>query len=273
MNCRLQQRLQDGVLRLTLDDNSSRNSLSEGMMAELSAALVDADANRDVRVIVLAAIGKAYSSGHNLKELTARRADVDGGAAYFEKIFGMCAKLMLAISHHRCAVIAEVDGLASAAGCQLVASCDLAYASPQATFCTPGVNIGLFCSTPMVPLSRVVGAKQAMEMLLIGGVHDAAFALQAGLLNAVVPGETLSIHVNMLAKTIAAKSQAAIAYGKRLFHDQQQFGLTEAYEIASGIMVRNMLDGAACEGLDAFINKRQPQWPLLDAADNIRLPT
>lgn len=263
MNSRLKHRLQDGVLRLTLDDDGSRNSLSEAMMSEMTAALADAHASKDVQVIVLAAVGKAFSSGHNLKELTAHRTDLDGGAAYFKKIFGMCGKLMLAISHHRCAVIAEVDGLASAAGCQLVASCDLAYASPQATFCTPGVNIGLFCSTPMVPLSRVIGAKQAMEMLLIGGVHDAAFAERVGLLNAVIPDGGLTHHVNTLAETIAAKSQAAIAYGKRLFHDQRQLDLAAAYEVASGIMVQNMLDGAACEGLDAFINKRPPQWPPL----------
>ena len=273
MNSRLQAGLRDGVLRLTLCDDASRNSLSEGMMTELSAALADADANRDVQVIVIAALGKAFSSGHNLKELTAHRQDPDGGAAYFEKIFGMCAKLMLVISHHRCAVIAEVDGLASAAGCQLVATCDLAYASPRATFCTPGVNIGLFCSTPMVPLSRVVGAKHAMEMLLIGGVHDAAFAERAGLLNAVIPDGGLTLRVNTLAETIAAKSQAAIAYGKRLFHDQRQLELTAAYEVASGVMVQNMLDGAACEGLDAFINKRHPQWPPLEAIGRMKLPT
>jgi enoyl-CoA hydratase/carnithine racemase len=263
MNHRLQHRLQDGVLRLTLNDDSSRNSLSEGMISEMSAALANADADRNVRVIIIAALGKAFSSGHNLKEMTAHRNDADGGAAYFEKVFATCAGLMLAISQHRCAVIAEVDGLASAAGCQLVATCDLAYASPRATFCTPGVNIGLFCSTPMVPLSRTVGAKQAMEMLLLGNVHDAVFALQAGLVNAVVPSDELTPQVNSLAMKIAAKSQAAIGYGKRLFHDQRQLDLAAAYHLASGVMVRNMLDGAACEGLDAFINKRHPQWPSL----------
>ena len=263
MNKLLQNHFNDGVLRLTLADDASRNSLSEGMMDELAAALSGADARKDVHVVIVASTGKAFSSGHNLKELTAHRSALDCGAAYFEKIFGMCAKLMMAIANHRCAVIAEVNGLASAAGCQLVASCDLAYASPNATFCTPGVNIGLFCSTPMVALSRSVGSKQAMEMLLLGGVHDAAFAVQAGLLNGVIPKEDLSNHVNGLALKIAAKSQAAIGFGKRLFHDQRQLDLAEAYNLASGIMVRNMLDGAACEGLDAFINKRQPLWPEL----------
>ena len=256
---RLVRREQVGtVLRLELDDDATRNSLSEAMMAELQAQL---DVDTSVHVIIIASTGKAFSSGHNLNELTAHRADADHGQAYFEKIFDHCATLMMAIAHHRCAVIAEVDGLASAAGCQLVATCDLAYASPRAGFCTPGVNIGLFCSTPMVAVSRSVGSKQAMEMLLLGGIHDADFAHRVGLINGVVSQEELSNYVNSLSTIIAAKSQAAIGYGKRLFYDQLQVPLVEAYHIASATMVKNMMDGAACEGLDAFTHKRSPQWP------------
>ena len=253
----------NGVCRLTLNDDATRNSLSEGMMQALTQALQKCSDDTKIAAIVIAAHGSAFSSGHNLKELTDHRTDADAGLAYFEKIFGLCAQLMLAISHHRCAVVAEVDGLASAAGCQLVAACDLAYASDRARFCTPGVNIGLFCSTPMVPLSRNVTSKHAMEMLLVGDVHDAVFAARAGLVNAVVAQNELSGHVNSVATKIASKSQAAIKFGKRLFHDQQAMGLEQAYGVASAVMAQNMLDGAACEGLDAFIAKRHPIWPAL----------
>lgn len=252
-----------GVMRLILSDEATRNSLSETMMEELSRALAEAEADTSVSAVVIAATGKVFSSGHNLKELTAHRKDADRGLSYFEKIFGDCARLMLRIAHHRCAIIAEVDGLASAAGCQLVASCDLAYASPRASFCTPGVNIGLFCSTPMVPLSRTISSKLAMEMLLAGGIHDAEFAYRAGLVNAIVPQNELSARVSEVAGKIATKSLAAIAFGKRLFHDQLPLPLGEAYALAAGVMAKNMMDGAACEGLDAFIGKRQPQWPRL----------
>lgn len=249
------------VLRLTLADDATRNALSEGMMSELQSALDDALNDMTVGAIVIAADGKTFSSGHNLKQLSARRSDPDKGEAYYAMIFGRCARLMTSIVQHRCAVIAEVDGLASAAGCQLVASCDLAYCSPHASFCTPGVNIGLFCSTPMVALSRNLSGKHAMEMLLTGDVMDAAFAARSGLVNAIVPQNQLAGHVAALAARIAAKSRAAIAYGKRAFHEQRGLPLEEAYAFTAGVMTRNMLDGAACEGLDAFISKRQPDWP------------
>ncbi len=255
--------ISNGVARLTLNDEPTRNSLSEAMMTALLNALHQVEGDHDVGAIVLASTGKVFSSGHNLKELTAHRADADKGQAYFEKIFGHCAEVMMAITHHRCGVIAEVDGLASAAGCQLVAACDLAYASPQAGFCTPGVNIGLFCSTPMVPLSRNVLSKHAMEMLMVGGVHDAAFAERAGLINAILPQNELSARVSSVAEKIASKSQAAIRFGKRTFYDQRNLPLADAYDLAASVMVKNMLDGAACEGLDAFINKRHPHWPAL----------
>lgn len=232
-------------------------------MQALIEALQVCSNDTSIGAIVIASQGPVFSSGHNLKELTAHRADADAGLAYFEKIFGLCATLMLAISHHRCAVIAEVDGLASAAGCQLVAACDLAYASERARFCTPGVNIGLFCSTPMVPLSRNLSQKHAMEMLLLGDVHDAAFAARAGLVNAVVPQNELSGHVTLVAEKIASKSLGAIRFGKRLYHEQRPLGLEQAYSTAAAVMAQNMLDGAACEGLDAFISKRHPVWPAL----------
>ncbi len=253
---------QDGaVLRLTLNDDATRNSLSEEMMAELQNALERAAADSAVGTIIIAATGKAFSSGHNLKQLTSHRGDADKGEAYYASVFARCAKLMTTIARHRCPVIAEVDGLASAAGCQLVATCDLAYASPQASFCTPGVSIGLFCSTPMVALSRNVGNKHAMEMLLTGDVVDAAFAARVGLVNAVIPASTLTGHVTALAMRIASKSRTAIAYGKRAFLDQRHLPLEEAYAFTAGVMTRNMLDGAACEGLDAFLEKRRPDWP------------
>ncbi len=249
------------VLRLLLADEKSRNSLSEDMMSALRIALDVADEDTSISVIVIGAQGHVFSSGHNLKQLTARRADPDKGHGYFEKTFKQCAALMMMIAHHRCAVIAEVDGLASAAGCQLVATCDLAYASPRASFCTPGVNIGLFCSTPMVPLSRNVASKHAMEMLLTGDIVDAAHAARIGLVNAVVAQNELSRHVAEVAHRIATKSQTAIRMGKRAFYDQAHLSLEEAYEKTAAVMTRNMLDGAACEGLDAFISKRAPQWP------------
>jgi enoyl-CoA hydratase/carnithine racemase len=249
------------ILRLLLDDQATRNSLSEHMMAEIKVALDVASDDQSIAVIVIAAEGPVFCSGHNLKQLTSHRGDADKGMGYFEKIFRACSATMVQIAHHRCTIIAEVNGLASAAGCQLVASCDLAYASPDASFCTPGVNIGLFCSTPMVPLSRTIASKHALEMLLTGDVYDADHAERIGLVNKVEPADKLRLHVNQLAGRIAAKSQTAIRYGKRSFHDQMRMPLEEAYSYASGIMVKNMLDGAACEGLDAFLNKRAPHWP------------
>jgi len=251
------------VLRLVLDDDATRNSLSMELMTALQAALDSASEDRSVSVIVIASTGKVFSSGHNLKQLTAHRVDIDKGERYFASVFANCTKLMLTIARHRCAVIAEVDGLASAAGCQLVATCDLAYASPRASFCTPGVSIGLFCTTPMVALSRNLSSKHAMEMLLTGDIVDAGFAERVGLVNGIVPQNELSAHVATVATRIASKSQAAITYGKRAFQEQHGMGLEEAYAFTTGVMTRNMLDGAACEGLDAFINKRSPTWPLI----------
>jgi enoyl-CoA hydratase/carnithine racemase len=248
------------VLRLTLNDQQSRNSLSDAMLTLLSEALATADADASVSVIIIAAEGPAFCSGHNLKELTARRSDADHGEAYFEDIFSRCSRLMMQISNHRCAVIAEVAGLASAAGCQLVASCDLAYASQLARFCTPGVNIGLFCSTPMTALSRSIAHKHALEMLLTGDMYDSAFAHRVGLVNDVIAPDDLSSYVDAVAAKISSKSATSIQYGKKLYREQQGLPLTQAYRASSEVMVANMLDGEAREGIAAFIEKRRPQW-------------
>ncbi len=252
--------LEGGVLRLTLADASSRNSLSEAMMAELASALAAAAADRSVRVVVLAAQGPAFSSGHNLKEITAHRADPDKGAAYFAKLFAACAELMLAVVNSPKPVIAEVAGLASAAGCQLVATCDLAIASKAARFCTPGVNIGLFCSTPMVALSRNLSSKHAMEMLLTGDVFGATDALRFGLVNRVVPAEQLTAAVSELAQKIAAKSMVTVKTGKQAFYRQRDLPLAEAYAYTARVMTENLLQRDAEEGIAAFIAKRQPHW-------------
>jgi enoyl-CoA hydratase/carnithine racemase len=249
-----------GVLRLTLNDAASRNSLSEAMMAALGHELDAAAANPSVRVIVLAALGPAFSSGHNLKEITARRADPDRGASYFAALFDSCARLMMSIVKHPKPVIAEVQGLASAAGCQLVATCDLAVAADTARFCTPGVNIGLFCSTPMVALARNVAPKHAMEMLLTGDIIDAQEAFRMGLVNRVVPANALSETVSGLAAKIASKSRATVRIGKQAFYRQLDLPLEEAYAFTARVMTENLLQRDAEEGIAAFIGKRPPQW-------------
>ena len=256
----LLQEPRDGILRLTLNDPASRNSLSEAMMAELQAALDAAALDRGVKVIVLAALGPVFSSGHNLKEITAHRGDQDKGAAYFAALFDRCAALMMSIVRHPRPVIAEVRGLASAAGCQLVASCDLAYAADSATFCTPGVNIGLFCSTPMVALSRNVAPKHAMEMLLSGDVITASEAQRMGLVNAAVPANMLAQTVADLARKIASKSMVTVKTGKETFYRQLDLPLDEAYALTARVMTENLLQRDAKEGIAAFIGKRPPQW-------------
>ena len=252
--------LHEGVLRLTLNDPSSRNSLSEEMMAALQSALDTAATDREVRVMVLSAMGPAFSSGHNLKQISARRADPDKGAAYFASLFETCAKLMTSIVRHPRPVIAEVAGLASAAGCQLVASCDLAIAGEAARFCTPGVNIGLFCSTPMVALSRNVTPKHAMEMLLTGDVISATEAARMGLVNRVVPDNELSGAVSEIAAKIASKSMVTVKTGKEAFYRQIDLPLEDAYAYTSRVMAENLLKRDAEEGIAAFIGKRPPQW-------------
>ncbi|MCE8538116.1 enoyl-CoA hydratase [Ruegeria pomeroyi] len=250
----------NGILRLTLNDGARRNPLSETMLAALAAAFADATTDPATRVIVLAADGPAFSAGHDLKEMTAGRDDADRGRAYFTKVMTMCSGVMQAIVTCPKPVIAEIDGIASAAGCQLVASCDLAIASDTARFSTPGVHIGLFCSTPMVALSRNVSNKHAMEMLLTGDMVPAARAEVFGLVNRVVAPEALRDTTMEIAAKIASKSQLTLATGKRAFYAQREMPLAQAYDYASQVMVDNMMARDAEEGIGAFIEKRSPKW-------------
>ncbi len=249
----------NGICRVAMA-NPPANALSLEMIASLQAAFDAARDDADVRVIVLAAEGKVFRAGHELKEMTAARADADRGRAFYEKTMAACAALMQAIVRHPKPVIAEVSGVATAAGCQLVASCDLAVATEDASFGTPGVNIGLFCSTPMVALSRNVSRKHAMEMLLTGERIDAATAREFGLVNRVVPAEYLNQIVAKYAQTIASKSPLTLKIGKEAFYEQAEMGLSEAYDHASRVMVENMMARDAEEGIGAFIEKRDPEW-------------
>ncbi|MGE0146398.1 MAG: enoyl-CoA hydratase [Parvibaculaceae bacterium] len=251
---------QQGLLRLTLDDPATRNSLGEAMMAALALALDEAKDDAETRVIVIAARGPAFCSGHNLKEITERRRDDDQGKAYFARLMAHCSALMQSIVHHPRPVIAEVHAPTSAAGCQLVASCDLAVASEQARFATPGVNIGLFCSTPMIALSRNVSRKHAMEMLLTGEMIGAEEACRIGLVNRVVATQLLRASVDDLASRIAGKSRAVTRIGKEAFYRQIDMPLADAYDYAARVMVENLFLQDAKEGIGAFIEKRQPDW-------------
>ena len=250
---------QGPVLRLTID-NPPANALSVEVIESLQAALDAASSDETVRVIVIAAAGKLFSAGHDLKEMTAHRADADGGRAYFEHTFAICSRLMQSIVEHPKPVIAEVDGIATAAGCQLVASCDLAIASDRSRFGVNGIDVGLFCATPAVALTRTVSRKRAMEMLLTGELIDAATALEFGLVNRVVQSKTLTEVVNGYARTIAEKSPLAVRLGKKAVYQQARMSLAEAYEHSSCVMVQNMLAADAEEGIGAFLEKRQPTW-------------
>ncbi|MCC4245774.1 enoyl-CoA hydratase [Stappia indica] len=252
--------LSDGVLRLTLNRPERRNSLSEEMMAGLQDALDAAGEDAAVRVILLRAEGNVFCAGHDLKEMTAARSHSDRGRVYFTEVMNRCARLMQTIVTHPKPVIAEVDGMATAAGLQLVASCDLAIASDRARFCTPGVNIGLFCSTPMVALSRNVSRKQAMEMLLTGEIIDASTAREFGLVNRVVPADYLAQVTAKYAETIASKSPLTLKIGKEAFYAQAEMSLADAYRHCAQVMVENMLARDAEEGIGAFIEKRTPEW-------------
>jgi enoyl-CoA hydratase/carnithine racemase len=246
---------QAGIVTLTLNRPEARNALSVALMAAMQAVLDDVAADKSARVVVIAGAGPAFCAGHDLKELRA-----NPGRQSYEAVFAQCAKLMTSIVRLPLPVIARVHGVATAAGCQLVASCDLAVAAEEARFATPGVNIGLFCSTPMVALSRAIGRKPAMEMLLTGAMIDADEALRRGLVNRVVPAPQLDDAVTALARTIAAKSPLTLAIGKEAFYAQAELGLDAAYSYASEVMTRNMLTRDAEEGIDAFLEKRPPHW-------------
>jgi enoyl-CoA hydratase/carnithine racemase len=248
------------VLTLTMNRAEARNALSESLMAALQAALDAAGRDPTVAVVIIAAHGPAFSAGHDLKEMRPHWQDGDRGRQYYDRLMKQCAKLMQTIVRCPKPVIAQVQGIATAAGCQLVASCDLAVAAESARFATPGVNIGLFCSTPMVALSRNVARKEAMEMLLTGDMIPAARAREIGLVNRVVPDAALGAETLKLAQHIAQKSRASIAIGKEAYYRQLEMGLSDAYAFASEVMTRNMLEADAEEGICAFIDKRAPKW-------------
>jgi enoyl-CoA hydratase/carnithine racemase len=250
-----------GAVRiLTLARPDKRNSLSEAMLSALQAAIEAADGDDSVRAVVLAAEGPVFCAGHDLKELTVRRGDADGGRAYHAEIMRRCSDMMRSIVRSPKPFIAAVQGPALAAGCQLVATCDLAVAATQATFATPGVNIGLFCSTPMVALARNVPRKRAMEMLLLGEQLAADKAAEYGLVNRVVPAARVGAEALALAELIASKPKTTVAIGKEAFYRQLEMELDQAYIYAAGVMVENMLHAEAKEGIGAFLEKRQPDW-------------
>ncbi len=244
-----------GVLTLTLNDPARFNALGAEMLAALQQALDDAGRDEAVRVVVLAAAGKAFCAGHNLKDMAANPE-----LAYYQKLFAQCSRVMLAIHKLPVPVIARVQGMATAAGCQLVAQCDLAVAADTASFATSGIHYGLFCATPSVPLVRNVPAKRAMEMLLTGDFIDAATALDQGLVNRVVPADALDAEIELLVQSILQKPRVAVAMGKALVYQQRELGLDAAYQLAGQAMAANMMDEAAQEGARAFAEKRQPAW-------------
>lgn len=245
---------------LTLNRPTARNSLSAAMIASLHAGLNEIRDDKTVRGVVIAASGPAFSAGHDMKELTARRADPDRGRAFFAEMMTACSAMMQAIVHLPKPVVASVQGIATAAGCQLVASCDLAIASEAAHFATPGVDIGLFCSTPMVALSRNVPRKQAMEMLLTGEPIPAARAREIGLVNRVVAAGNERHAAIALAEQVALKSAYTVKLGKEAFYRQAEMNLADAYRYAAEVMTENMMARDAEEGIDAFIEKRTPTW-------------
>ena len=245
----------DGIARLTLNRPAQRNALSLELMAALQLHLEAIARDDMVKVVVIAAAGPGFCAGHDLREMRANPS-----RQHYERTFKACSDLMLSITRLPKPVIARVHGIATAAGCQLVATCDLAVAAETARFATPGINIGLFCSTPMVALSRAVSRKQAMEMLLTGDLVPAERAREAGLVNRVVPEAELDAAVTALARQIAGKSPLILKIGKEAFYRQAELGLQEAYAYASEVMTRNMLARDAEEGIDAFLEKRPPHW-------------
>jgi enoyl-CoA hydratase/carnithine racemase len=250
----------EGIALLTLNRPHARNALSEAMITALSDTFTEIAADRRVRAVVLAANGAAFCAGHDLKEITEHRSDPDGGRAYMRDLMTRCSGMMQLIHRLPQPVIAAVEGAATAAGCQLVATCDLAVASKTARFATPGVHIGLFCSTPMVALSRNIAPKHAMEMLLIGEMLSADDAYRIGLVNRVVPPGTERDEARKLARQIAAKSTLTIKLGKEAFYRQLDMSLPDAYRYANEVMVENMMARDAAEGISAFVEKRAPRW-------------
>ena len=252
--------LSENILYLTLNNSEHQNTLSEEMIDELDYHFQKASNNPDVKVIILSSTGSVFCAGHNLKELHAKRSQSDKGESYYKRIFEKCSALMMNIVNNNKPVIASIDGVATAAGCQLVASCDLAYATENSKFATPGVNIGLFCSTPMVALSRAVNKKASMEMLLTGDLIQPNKAKEIGLINDIFTSQELNTKVLNIAKKIATKSKHTLKVGKDAFYKQKEMKIEDAYKYASSVMVDNILNDDAEEGIEAFIEKRKPIW-------------
>ena len=260
MNELISENIQDNILRVTLNNPSTQNTLSLDMIRRLQTVFENADKNHDIKVIILASSGKVFCAGHNLKEINNHKSDPDKGLGFFTILINSCSELMLTILHNSKPVIAEVNGVATATGCQLVASCDLAYASTNAKFATPGVNIGLFCSTPMVALSRAVKNKHSMEMLLTGDLIKAEKAIEIGLINNIFINKDLTKEVNLIAELISKKSSLTLKVGKKAFYEQSGMKIVEAYKYASEVMIKNMMEAESEEGILAFIEKRKPNW-------------
>lgn len=250
----------DAIAQLTMNAPERLNALSDEMLAALSGELIRLKDEPTIRAITIAGAGKAFCAGHDLKEMTAGRQAEDKGAAYFADLFERCGALMQLIPTLPQPVIAQVHGIATAAGCQLVASCDMAVAAEGTRFGVNGVNIGLFCSTPMVALSRNIPRKHAFEMLTTGEFIDAARARELGLVNRVVQQDDLATETQALAETVAAKLGSAVRTGKRAFYDQLQMPMDQAYAFTGAVMAENMMDGDTAEGISAFIEKRKPTW-------------
>lgn len=250
-----------GVATLTMDAPERLNALSDAMLAALQGSLTEIAVDDSVRVVVLRGTGKAFCAGHDLKEMQAGRQAPDGGAAYFKDLFDRCARMMQTIQSLPQPVIAQPHGIATAAGCQLVATCDMAVASDDCRFGVNGVNIGLFCSTPMVALTRNIHRKAAFEMLTTGRFIDAAEAKTLGLINTHVPKDDLNDATQTIAQNVASKLPAAVKIGKSAFYEQAQMNTEAAYAYAGAVMVENMLRADTDEGISAFLHKRPPDWP------------
>ena len=250
----------DSILKITLNNPSQQNTLSLQFINDLKKIIENADSSDEVKVIVLSSSGKVFSAGHNLKEIKSHREDKDQGLQFFTTLINSCSDLMLKIINNSKPVIAEVNGIATAAGCQLVASCDLAYASDSSKFATPGVNIGLFCSTPMVALSRVINNKHSMEMLLTGDLINADKAKSIGLINNYFTEDKLINETRGIAVKISNKSTQTLKIGKKAFYNQAEMRISDAYKYASEIMIKNMMNQDSEEGIAAFLEKREPNW-------------
>ena len=252
--------LKDSILKITLNNPTQQNTLSLDFINDLTKIIENADSSNEVKVIILSSSGKVFCAGHNLKEIKSHREDKDQGLKFFTTLINSCSDLMLKIINNSKPVIAEVNGIATAAGCQLVASCDLAYATKVSKFATPGVNIGLFCSTPMVALSRVAKNKHSMEMLLTGDFINADMAKSIGLINNYFNENEIVNVTREMAVKIANKSSQTLKIGKKAFYHQTEMKISDAYKYASEIMIENMMNKDSEEGINAFIEKRKPKW-------------